>query len=131
MSFELLVRNLLRRISLLANIHGGGPLGLDYRSVIECASRVKTRASLLRWWDWERYSNRQRTKMNLGGFVGKIEYESDSIEDFLPLLVAGEVLHVGTGTSFGLGKLQILVPTGVTVPQEKVDGLGFTAPLNS
>lgn len=43
----------------------------------------------------------------MGGFVGEIIFEGE-IEPFMPLLKAGEILHVGKGTSFGLGKYRIL-----------------------
>src|SRR6185295_521555 len=42
MSFELLVRNLLRRVSLLCAVHGSAPLELDYRGLIEQAGSVAT-----------------------------------------------------------------------------------------
>ncbi len=107
MSFELLARNLLRRVSMLAAVHGSARLELDYRGLIERAGKVETRSSALRWFDWERYSNRQQTKMNLGGFMGEVEYFGKPIEEFLPLIAAGELLHVGAGTSFGMGRFQI------------------------
>lgn len=108
LSFPLLVRNLLRRVSLLTAVHGQAPLDLDYRALIERAASVETRTAQLRWWDWERYSNRQQTKMKLGGFAGEVEYKGDGLSEFLPLVAAGEVLHVGAGTSFGLGRYRIL-----------------------
>jgi CRISPR/Cas system endoribonuclease Cas6 (RAMP superfamily) len=46
-------------------------------------------------------------KMNFGGFVGDVGYRGDLINQFLPLLISGELLHIGTATSFGLGKYQI------------------------
>lgn len=107
LSFELLVRNLLRRVSTLALIHGGVPMQVDYRGLIDLASEAKTASSRLRWWDWERYSNRQEMKMKMGGFVGEVEFSGEATERLLPLVVAGEILHVGAGTSFGLGKYQI------------------------
>ncbi len=111
LTFQLLVRNLLRRISFLAAVHGSGRLDVDYRTLIDLASSVKTRTSGLRWRDWERYSNRQRVKMNMGGFVGSIEYAGEAIQEFLPLIIAGETLHIGTGTTFGLGRYAIEAPT--------------------
>jgi CRISPR-associated endoribonuclease Cas6 len=107
LTFQLLVRNLLRRVSLLAAAHGSGRLDVDYRALIDRASSVRTRTSGLRWRDWERYSNRQRVKMSMGGFVGGVEYGGDAIQEFMPLIVAGEILHVGTGTGFGLGRYAI------------------------
>lgn len=106
MSFELLVRNLLRRVSLLCAVHGSAPLELDYRGLIEQAASVVTARSDLQWCDWDRYSNRQQTKMTLGGFVGEVEYESDLLPQFLPLIAAGELLNVGAGTAFGLGEFR-------------------------
>lgn len=114
LSFELLVRNLLRRVSLLAAVHGDGSPALDYRRLIELAARVETFRSDLRWHDWERYSNRQREKMKLGGFLGEVEYIGEAVNQLLPLIIAGEILHVGAGTSFGLGKYRIIAPEAIT-----------------
>jgi hypothetical protein len=107
MSFELLVRNLLRRVSLLAAVHGRGRLELDYRGLIALAREVRMSKCALRWHDWERYSNRQQTKMNMGGFIGEVDYRGGALREFLPLIAAGEILHVGSGTSFGLGRYKI------------------------
>jgi len=41
-----------------------------------------------------------------GRFVGSITFEGD-FEEFLPFLMLGEYIHVGKGTSFGLGKYEI------------------------
>ena len=45
--------------------------------------------------------------MSLGGATGTVSYEGD-ISDFMLLLRLGEYVHVGKGTSFGLGKYEIL-----------------------
>lgn len=106
--FALLARNLLRRISMLAAVHGSAPLDVDYRSLLERAARIEQKAARLRWHDWERYSNRQQTKMKMGGFTGEVEYAGSGLSEFLPLLAAGELLHVGTGTTFGLGSYALM-----------------------
>jgi hypothetical protein len=108
MNFELLARNLLRRVSMLAAVHGRARLDWDYRGLIARAGEVETRSSALRWFDLERYSNRQQTKMSLGGFIGEVEYSGKAIKELLPLMAAGEILHVGAGTSFGLGRYEIV-----------------------
>jgi len=63
--------------------------------------------SRLRWHDWERYSTRQEEKMKLGGFMGRIDFSGD-FAPFWGYLVLGEIVHVGKGSSFGLGKYEIL-----------------------
>ena len=57
----------------------------------------------LEWYDWERYSTRQEQKQQYGGFVGQITLKGD-IAKWLQILNMGEVLHVGSGTAFGLGQ---------------------------
>jgi hypothetical protein len=108
MSFEVLMRSLLRRVSLLSAVHGSSPMEVDFRGLISRASQVETGRSSLKWYDWERYSNRQQTKMNLGGFIGEIEYTGEVIEEYLLLIAAGEILHVGAGTGFGLGRYEVV-----------------------
>jgi len=108
MGFHTIVRNLLRRISLLSYFHcekNGGP-ALDFKGIIEKAEAVRIVDRKLRWYDWERYSGRQEKRINMGGFVGAISFAGD-LGPFAPLIKAGEVLHVGKGTVFGLGKYEV------------------------
>ena len=106
LEFHVLIRNLLRRISMLTYFHCGNQLALDFKSLISDAEKVETVSNSLSWKDWERYSNRQETKMKMGGFVGDITFRGN-LEKFLPFIVLGEYIHVGKGTSFGLGKYEI------------------------
>ena len=76
------------------------------KGLIERSRNIKVKKEKLAWFDWERYSNRQDTRMMMGGFVGSITFEGD-FEKFLPFLLLGEFIHVGKGTSFGLGKYEI------------------------
>jgi CRISPR-associated endoribonuclease Cas6 len=106
LEFHILIRNLLRRISLLSYFHCGEELGLDFKGLIEISKEIRVQKENLTWFDWERYSNRQKTKMKMGGFTGSITFEGD-LEKFMPFLLLGEYIHVGKGTSFGLGKYKI------------------------
>jgi CRISPR-associated endoribonuclease Cas6 len=103
LDFHVLLRALLRRLSNLAYFHCGGELHLDFRGLIAAATRVETVNNDVRWYDWQRYSTRQGAHMKLGGVVGRVTYRGE-LHLFLPLLRLGEVVHVGKGTSFGLGK---------------------------
>ncbi len=108
LEFHMLIRQLLRRISLLSYFHCGVDMSnWDFKGIIKRAKDVTVKKSYLKWYEWERYSARQDTKLNMGGFVGEISFEGE-IEPFMPLINAGEVLHVGKGTGFGLGRYGIV-----------------------
>jgi len=108
LEFHMLIRQLLRRISLLSYFHCGVDMSdWDFKGIIEKAKDVTVKKSDLKWYEWERYSARQDTRLNMGGFVGEITFEGN-IEPFMPLIKAGEVLHVGKGTGFGLGRYGIV-----------------------
>ncbi len=106
-TFPLLASRLARRTLELAHFFGSRQAiddGLE--RLVERAEAVRIHESRLRWHDWQRYSNRQRSKMKLGGFVGEVTLTGD-LEPFSALLRAGEVVHVGKGVTFGLGKMTI------------------------
>ncbi len=107
LEFHILIRNLLRRLSLLYYFHcNGDPSEWDFGGIIKKAEGVKVSVRSLKWHEWERYSTRQNTRMKMGGFVGEITFDG-AIEPFMDLIRAGEVLHVGKGTGFGLGRYEV------------------------
>ncbi|MEA3386308.1 MAG: CRISPR system precrRNA processing endoribonuclease RAMP protein Cas6, partial [Thermodesulfobacteriota bacterium] len=107
LEFHVLFRNLLRRISLLSYFHCGYRLDdRGFKDLIEQARHIKIVKRVLYWHDWERYSNRQETRMKLGGFMGEITYKGD-FEPFRQYIRLGEYVHVGKGSSFGLGRYEV------------------------
>lgn len=106
LEFHIFIRNLLRRLSLLSYFHGNGKtLDLDFKGIIEMAKGIRAVDRGLRWYNWARYSGRQERRINMGGFVGKITFEGP-LGPFMPFVKAGEVVHVGKGTVFGLGRYE-------------------------
>ncbi len=103
--FRLLASRMLRRTLELAHLFGGRPdLDLDPGPLVDRAEDVRIAGSRLRWFDWQRYSHRQGTKMKLGGVVGELDLEGD-LAPFSALLRTAEIIHVGKGATFGLGKV--------------------------
>jgi hypothetical protein len=103
--FRDLVFNALRRVLDLAHTHvPGAAVEWGFRTFLEQSSAVRVVTEDLRWHDWERWSNRQRTAMKLGGVLGTVVLEGD-LSPFVPLLRTAEVVHVGKGATFGLGKV--------------------------
>ena len=105
--FKLFVTSLFRRISWLSIIHCNKELEFNYKGFISYANDIKTKEINIKWYDWERYSSKQDTRMKLGGFVGNITFEGD-LKEFLPFIKLGEYIHIGKQTSFGLGKYEIV-----------------------
>lgn len=68
--------------------------------------RIRISSNSLQFFDWERYSSRQKTRMNMGGFLGNITLEGD-IASALPFLFTGSFLNAGKNTLFGLGQYNI------------------------
>jgi hypothetical protein len=104
--FHVLVRNMLRRASSLMEVYGDGEPDLDYRGLVARAGAVRVESSNLRWFDWERYSNRQERGMQLGGLAGAVTYTGE-LGEFLPLLGFSSKVHIGKQTSFGLGRIAV------------------------
>jgi hypothetical protein len=105
--FHIFIRAILRRISLLLKYWCGFDGKIEFDEIIEKAKEVKISECKLKWFDYERYSTRQKERIKHGGIKGEIEYKGD-IKEFMPLIEIGSHIHIGKNTSFGLGKYIIL-----------------------
>ena len=107
LEFHILIRQLLRRISMLAYFHCDiDTAPWDFKGCIDRAKEIATQKTNLKWYAWQRYSARQDRRIDMDGFVGDIAYEGN-MAPFLSLLKAGAVLHVGKATTFGLGRYEM------------------------
>lgn len=105
--FAEFVKFLWRRVSMLLEVHGSGHPPLDRNGMMKDADSIQSlAAATIRHEVW-RSSNRQRRRLHHDGLLGEIVFEGRLLNQFLPLLLAGEVLHVGSGATFGLGKYQV------------------------
>lgn len=105
--FHVVFRTLLRRISSFSYFYAGQRWDIDYRGWIERAKQIEVADADVSWQDWERYSTRQRRRMNLGGIVGRVTYHG-KLAPFLPVIRLGELIHVGKGTTFGNGQYEVV-----------------------
>ncbi|MFN4227485.1 MAG: CRISPR system precrRNA processing endoribonuclease RAMP protein Cas6 [Candidatus Ratteibacteria bacterium] len=106
--FSLFIKTLLRRISLLSRYYcDQNKIIENYEQLLKDANSILTLNSNLKWYDWQRFSLRQKQFMKLGGFTGTITYKGD-LKKFLPFIKIGEIIHIGKNTSFGLGKYVIV-----------------------
>lgn len=107
--FYLLLKLLYHRAFVLTQLYGDNPVLLAYNSRDLPFERgdVTLQESRTHWLDWTRYSTRQKQEMQLGGMLGTVSFNG-STGQYLPLFRLGEYLHIGKGSTFGLGKYQLL-----------------------
>ena len=104
--FHHIIGNLLWRIRSLAYFHCGESLDLDINKLVYDAGQVEVLESELYWHDRWRYSGRQKRGYWQGGIKGKVKFGGD-VKDFMPFLLLGEYIHIGSATTFGLGKFKL------------------------
>ncbi len=97
-----LLMALVRRYYLLQEFHTAAYQPPDFHGLAEAAAQIVCETRL-KWCDWHRYSHRQQQKMALGGVLGRITLRG-GLTPFLPLLHAGQWLHAGNKTTFGMGR---------------------------
>jgi CRISPR/Cas system endoribonuclease Cas6 (RAMP superfamily) len=105
-AFGALVRRIRDRVNALSSFFGTGPLDLDFAEIGRRADAVRVVADLTRWCELRRRSSRTGQSHELSGLVGRAVFEG-SIGEFLPLLHAAELLHVGRHAAFGNGWIRV------------------------
>ncbi len=106
-SFAGFFGNLLRRISMLSYFHTDSPLETNFSRLTQASRQIEFSHAMLKWFDWKRYSSRQKTEMNMGGVIGSLELDMKEMQDFWPYIWLGQHTHVGKATSMGLGHYSI------------------------
>jgi hypothetical protein len=110
LTFPLLFERLAQRLALLSAFYGeDGGTPPDFSELLEPAESVQVEADHLHWFDWKRYSSRQKSEMNFGGLVGLIDFRGP-LTPFLPWLRLAEQINVGQSTTFGLGRVLLKPP---------------------
>ena len=96
---------LIRRYYLLHEFYGRDYQAPLFSQLAEQAQTIQSQSEF-NWCRWQRYSNRQQQKMRFDGVLGRITLSGD-LRPFLPMLQAGQWLHIGNKTTFGMGRYQI------------------------
>jgi hypothetical protein len=109
-AFEILIARILDRFASLYAEAGSDVLRPEIRSVLEAeASKVPLLVDETRWVEVRDYSARSGSEMLLGGKVGRLVYGGEAAR-FLPILRAGEILHLGKNAAAGCGRIQVDLP---------------------
>ncbi len=106
--FRSLFRNILRRITIMSYFYGNDHEP-EVKSLIALADKVQTSRCDVRWSSFERFSGRQKQKMELDGFTGSACYSGPELATLYPYIKLAECLHVGKSTIFGFGQIKVSV----------------------
>lgn len=107
-----LLAALARRAALLMEFHasqtGWGEAARDTARLAEAVGDERS----LQWFDWTRYSSRQRQEMTLGGVLGVwvLHAPADTLAALWPWLWLGQWLHAGKNASMGMGGYTLATP---------------------
>ncbi|MDR3049653.1 MAG: CRISPR system precrRNA processing endoribonuclease RAMP protein Cas6 [Elusimicrobiota bacterium] len=101
-----IVKVLTRRINTIGKYHCESKEQINHLELINKANDIAME-SHLGWFDWTRYSARQKRTMEFGGVLGNIVLSGD-LEIFIPYLIIGSFIHIGKNCTFGLGKYNML-----------------------
>lgn len=108
LSPRVLVTALLRRASLLFELHADRADAVIDPHALAARAEQLTDERSLQWLDWTRYSSRQHQAMTLGGAVGTWRLQGD-LGPLLPWLWLGQWLHVGKSAVMGMGGYRLEV----------------------
>jgi len=104
-SFALIVRGLVRRLRDLKRRYDDNCImGRTGRHFYQAATSVRVASDRLWYSRRKRYSYRQQQEVYLNGIKGAIRFQGP-FHSFLPLLRAGELVHIGKGISCGNGRM--------------------------
>lgn len=110
--FHHVFKRLRDRINALSTFYGDGPLEANFRELGEHAEAIRSLSAEANWVERARTSSRTRQRHDLSGFVGQVTYEGD-LEEVVPWLALGEVVHVGKHTAWGNGWMDVALSGGL------------------
>jgi CRISPR/Cas system endoribonuclease Cas6 (RAMP superfamily) len=104
--FHYVFKRLRDRINALSVFFGTGPLEVDFAGMGRRAEQVRTVTCNVQWEERFRTSSKTHQRHELSGFTGKAVYEGE-LQEFLPWLALGELVHVGKHTAWGMGRIAL------------------------
>ena len=97
LDFPTLWESIFRRVSIISETYCNKKIDNPNFDL-----NIKTIDKDLHWQKLERFSNRTKEKMSLGGIIGSICLEGD-LTKFTPFFEVGKILGIGKNCSMGLG----------------------------
>lgn len=106
LTFRLFMQRLLRRLTDLYHYCCDQKLDLDFPYLLERAAQIQVERDDTGWSDLTSFSRRRQATTPVGGLTGEIAFAGD-LRELLPLIVWGEITHVGKDATRGNGWYRI------------------------
>lgn len=106
-TFQAFIMQIIRRVSLLHALHTEQIIHPDVKQLAAQAANVPLHNPQLYWYEWSRYSNRQQTKVQMGGLIGSFQIPAALLADYWEWLWLGQWTHVGKGAVMGMGEYSL------------------------
>jgi len=106
LTFRPFIQRLLRRLTDLSDYYCKEKLELNFPVLLKQAEEVRVTQDDTRWIDLSSYSSRRQASTPVGGLIGNISF-AGNLKEYLPLLVWGQITHVGKDATRGNGWYRI------------------------
>jgi hypothetical protein len=108
LDFPTLIRNITTRMTELTEGYGGSVNNAEIERLCEEAKHISLTTMATRYHKMERFSNKLNEKMDFSGIMGVLTFEGE-LTPYTPWLNAARLLHIGRNTTFGCGKIEIII----------------------
>lgn len=102
---ETIMRNIRRKIEIISSFFEDNPVKIDMSNID--LSSIQCIRSNVEWEVVTRYSRRRNERMPLGGYKGTATFLGN-VASIYPLLKVGELINVGSNSSFGFGAIRVM-----------------------
>lgn len=106
-TFSDLLKKITERLEFLAFLHAEVSQKIDYRPILKDAEKISLHQSELKSYCFEQFSSSQNRKTRRRVVLGETIFQNDLQTEFLLFLAAGEIVNVGSNTSYGFGKFAV------------------------
>lgn len=97
----------VRRQQTIAKQHISDFPMIDFNALRPDIDTADLTQAALHWFDWSRYSSRQKTKIALGGIMGEFTLKGN-LTKLYPYVVMGTYFHIGKSAVLGMGKYDFI-----------------------
>ncbi|MGK0551961.1 CRISPR system precrRNA processing endoribonuclease RAMP protein Cas6 [Enterococcus faecalis] len=108
LDFPTIIRNITTRLVELTEGYGGTVNRENIEQLCETSKQVSLISSSVCYHKMVRYSNKINEKMDFSGMLGSLTFEGE-LAAYTPWLNAARLIHLGRNTTFGCGKLDVVI----------------------